>query len=81
MRALTTATTSTSSPPPPPPPSSSSSSPTASTAPSDPALHKLVDDISTLTLLQAADLVTLLKVKTHTSPPLTAFLLSLRKIK
>ncbi|KAI0299742.1 ribosomal protein L7/L12 C-terminal domain-containing protein, partial [Multifurca ochricompacta] len=30
---------------------------------SDPALHKLVDDISVLTLLQAADLVTLLKTR------------------
>ncbi|KAI0276142.1 ribosomal protein L7/L12 C-terminal domain-containing protein [Russula aff. rugulosa BPL654] len=32
-----------------------------STSTSDPALHKLVDDISGLTLLQASDLVTLLK--------------------
>ncbi|KAI9448531.1 ribosomal protein L7/L12 C-terminal domain-containing protein [Lactarius indigo] len=30
---------------------------------SDPALHKIVDDISGLTLLQAADLVTLLKTR------------------
>ncbi|KDQ64936.1 hypothetical protein JAAARDRAFT_146209 [Jaapia argillacea MUCL 33604] len=40
-----------SSPPPPPPPSKSA----------DPKLNQLVDDISGLTLLQAADLVSLLK--------------------
>jgi len=63
VRALATATadstTSTPSSSPPPPPLSSTSTPTPS--PTDPALHRLVDDISTLTLLQAADLVTLLK--------------------
>ncbi|KAI0253053.1 ribosomal protein L7/L12 C-terminal domain-containing protein [Lactifluus subvellereus] len=61
VRALTTApaTSSTSSSPPPPSPPP----PPSSTAPSDPALHKLVDDISALTLLQAADLVTLLKTR------------------
>jgi len=47
--------------------SSSSSTPSppataTATAMSDPALGKLVDDISALTQLQAADLVTLLKV-------------------
>jgi len=61
-RALATATadatTSTPSSSPPPLPLTSTSTPTPS---SDPALHRLVDDISALTLLQAADLVTLLK--------------------
>ena len=32
-------------------------------APSDPKIGRIVDDISGLTLLQAADLVTLLKVR------------------
>jgi len=59
-RALATAATTDASPssspsPPPPPP--------APTPSSDPALHKIVDDISALTLLQAADLVTLLKTR------------------
>ncbi|KAI9511267.1 ribosomal protein L7/L12 C-terminal domain-containing protein [Russula earlei] len=53
--------------PPPPPPSHSPTTTTTSAAapgtPSDPALHRLVDDISALTLLQAADLVTLLKTR------------------
>ena len=40
-------------------PSSSSAPP----PPADPKLNKIVDDISGLTLLQAADLVTLLKVR------------------
>ncbi|KAJ6516240.1 ribosomal protein L7/L12 C-terminal domain-containing protein [Mycena sanguinolenta] len=43
-----------SAPPPPPPPAKASSS-------KDPTVSRLVDDISGLTLLQAADLVTLLK--------------------
>jgi large subunit ribosomal protein L7/L12 len=57
-RALATAATdaSSSSLPTPPPP-------TTPTPSSDPALHKIVDDISGLTLLQAADLVTLLKTR------------------
>ncbi|KAH9991636.1 ribosomal protein L7/L12 C-terminal domain-containing protein [Russula compacta] len=76
VRALATATTPTSSspssasPPPPVPAAAASSSSTlpspsqSPTTPSDdPALHRLVDDISTLTLLQAADLVTLLKTR------------------
>ncbi|KAH9049223.1 ribosomal protein L7/L12 C-terminal domain-containing protein [Lactarius deliciosus] len=54
--ATTDASSSSSSPPPPP-------TTTAPTPSSDPALHKLVDDISALTLLQAADLVTLLKTR------------------
>ncbi|KAH9007338.1 ribosomal protein L7/L12 C-terminal domain-containing protein [Lactarius hatsudake] len=61
-RALATAATTDASPSssssPPPPPTA-----TAPTPSSDPALHKLVDDISALTLLQAADLVTLLKTR------------------
>ncbi|KAF8485287.1 60S ribosomal protein L7/L12 [Russula ochroleuca] len=70
VRALATATaeatTSTSPPPLPSPPASTSTTSTTSTtapSPSDPALHRIVDDISTLTLLQAADLVTLLKTR------------------
>ncbi|KAH9059341.1 ribosomal protein L7/L12 C-terminal domain-containing protein [Lactarius vividus] len=58
-RALATATTTDASPSSsslPPPPTATTPTPS-----SDPALHKLVDDISALTLLQAADLVTLLK--------------------
>ncbi|KAH9955541.1 ribosomal protein L7/L12 C-terminal domain-containing protein [Russula dissimulans] len=74
MRALATASTSTSpqslppsSPPPPSPHTTTSTTAGAAIAepgtPSDPALHRLVDDISALTLLQAADLVTLLKTR------------------
>jgi ribosomal protein L7/L12 len=63
-RALATAATTdashSSSPLPPPP--------TTPTPSSDPALHRIVDDISALTLLQAADLVTLLKVGGNNSP-------------
>ncbi|KAI0052598.1 ClpS-like protein [Auriscalpium vulgare] len=43
--------------------SSSTGTPPPPVAPSDPKLGKLVDDISGLTLLQAADLVTLLKTR------------------
>ena len=72
VRALATATaettTSASSSSPPPPPSASPSSSTPAPSPSDPALHRIVDDISALTLLQAADLVTLLKVKCRKKP-------------
>ena len=50
--ATASAAASTSTPPPPPPATSS-----------DPRITKIVDDISGLTLLQAADLVTLLKVR------------------
>ncbi|KAH9963393.1 ribosomal protein L7/L12 C-terminal domain-containing protein [Lactifluus volemus] len=65
VRALATAASTSSSPPPPPPLPTSSSSSSSSSTPtsSDPALHKIVDDISSLTLLQAADLVTLLKTR------------------
>ncbi|KAI0069223.1 ClpS-like protein [Artomyces pyxidatus] len=42
---------------------SSASAPPPPVVPSDPKLGKLVDDISGLTLLQAADLVTLLKTR------------------
>ncbi|KIM83934.1 hypothetical protein PILCRDRAFT_818961, partial [Piloderma croceum F 1598] len=49
-RCLATAAAATSSTPPPPP-----------ATPSDPKIRRIVDDISGLTLLQAADLVTLLK--------------------
>ncbi|KAH9027251.1 ribosomal protein L7/L12 C-terminal domain-containing protein [Lactarius pseudohatsudake] len=62
-RALATAATTTDASPSsssPPPPTATATAPTPS---SDPALHKLVDDISVLTLLQAADLVTLLKTR------------------
>ncbi|KAH9987875.1 ribosomal protein L7/L12 C-terminal domain-containing protein [Russula vinacea] len=65
-RALATATadaTTSTSPPPPPPSSTATSASTTAPLPSDPALHRIVDDISTLTLLQAADLVTLLKTR------------------
>ncbi|KAI0260511.1 ribosomal protein L7/L12 C-terminal domain-containing protein [Gloeopeniophorella convolvens] len=41
----------------------STSTPAPPPLPTDPALNKLVDDISALTLLQAADLVTLLKTR------------------
>ena len=51
-RCLATASTAASSSTPPPPPATSS----------DPRISKIVDDISGLTLLQAADLVALLKV-------------------
>lgn len=45
-------------------PSTSAAPPPPAPAPSaDPKLNKIVDDISGLTLLQAADLVSLLKVK------------------
>ncbi|KAH9030215.1 hypothetical protein EDB85DRAFT_2146858 [Lactarius pseudohatsudake] len=44
---------------------------TAPTPSSDPALRKLADNISTLTLLQATDLITLLKVPTHDDTPQT----------
>lgn len=47
----------------------STSAPPPPSTPSDPKLTKLVDDISGLTLLQAADLVTLLKVRKHTVVP------------
>lgn len=33
--------------------------------PSDPKISRIVDDIAGLTLLQAADLVSSLKVRTH----------------
>ncbi|KAI9447306.1 ribosomal protein L7/L12 C-terminal domain-containing protein [Lactarius psammicola] len=61
VRALATAATTDASPSsssPPPPPTATTPTPS-----SDPALHKIVDDISSLTLLQAADLVTLLKTR------------------
>jgi len=64
VRALATATADATTPSSsPPPPISPSSTPTPTPSPSDPALHRLVDDISSLTLLQAADLVTLLKTR------------------
>ncbi|KAJ3490288.1 hypothetical protein NLI96_g1530 [Meripilus lineatus] len=53
-RCLATASTAASSSTPPPPPPATSS---------DPRISKIVDDISGLTLLQAADLVTLLKTR------------------
>jgi large subunit ribosomal protein L7/L12 len=53
-RRLTTATESSSKPVPPPLPKSN-----------DTAVSRIVDDISGLTLLQAADLVTLLKVREY----------------
>jgi len=64
VRALATATADATTPSSSPPlPISPSSTPTPTPSPSDPALHRLVDDISSLTLLQAADLVTLLKTR------------------
>ncbi|KAF8974741.1 60S ribosomal protein L7/L12 [Flammula alnicola] len=54
-RWLATAAEATKSTPPPPPPAAKTSS--------DPTVTRIVDDISGLTLLQAADLVTLLKTR------------------
>ncbi|KAA1465969.1 ClpS-like protein [Dentipellis sp. KUC8613] len=45
------------------PEASSSAAPPPPAVPTDPKLNKMVDDISGLTLLQAADLVTLLKTR------------------
>jgi large subunit ribosomal protein L7/L12 len=39
----------------------------------DPKLSAIVDDISTLTLLQAADLVSLLKVGTGVTQPVSIY--------
>jgi len=55
------------------------SAPSPAALPSDPKLNKIVDDISGLTLLQAADLVSLLKVCDNFSYiPLAAYISSYR---
>ena len=62
------------SPAPPPPLAPSAASPV-----SDPKISRIVDEISTLTLLQAADLVSLLKVRFPSLPHASYYVSSLER--